>query len=91
MTIQELLNYLERLDDSANYPTFGAFLSDLNRQIEIPIIYQVDGGELKSESYTLSYLMSVPVVASEQVQEYAENLDVEWQVDVFYSVSEKEQ
>ncbi len=90
MTIQELLNYLERLDDSANYPTFGAFLSDLNRQIEIPIIYQVDGGELKSESYTLSYLMSVPVVASEQFQESVENMGVDLPLDLFFSLSENE-
>lgn len=59
-TLRQIEGYLEELDESKGYPAdFSAFVSEINRLINIPIRTNIDG-KISAEPYTLSYLLSRP-------------------------------
>ena len=59
-TLRQIEGYLEELDENKGYPAdFSAFVSEINRLINIPIRTNIDG-KISAESYTLSYLLSRP-------------------------------
>jgi hypothetical protein len=59
-TLRQIKGYLEELDENKGYPAdFSAFVSEINRLINIPIRTNIDG-KISAESYTLSYLLSRP-------------------------------
>ena len=59
-TLRQIKGYLEELDENKSYPAdFSAFVSEINRLINIPIRTNIDG-KISAESYTLSYLLSRP-------------------------------
>lgn len=59
-TLRQIEGYLEELDENKGYPAdFSAFVSEINRLINIPIRTNIDG-KISAKSYTLSYLLSRP-------------------------------